>query len=283
MESESEDKPNKMDFLISFLVDARGGSMTGSRKSGIRMVIPPQSAEQPVRITCRQLRPDQVLTLPPLSEGEGLACRILQLTPATFLAPVLMEVPYFTPLSDNREIIVLRSETGKKWTVHLNTTENSNLTSFMATSINNIKGNINTTTITTLKIPQYFAIISRPRQETISVGPDGGVVDSQLNHQVQCLFPSRSLTKQISVGISVFTINKCFTKEMTQQAGAVSPVITVEPRRRKFHKAITVTIPVPEVKLPTLTTQVERNPQPGHLLHEGGHAHGKIMHYTSSL
>ena len=111
MESQSEDKPSKMDFLISFLVDARGGSMTGSRKSGIRMVIPPQSAEQPVRITCRQLRPDQVLTLPPLSEGEGLACRILQLTPATFLAPVLMEVPYFTPLSDNREIIVLRSET----------------------------------------------------------------------------------------------------------------------------------------------------------------------------
>ena len=142
----------------------------------------------------------------------------------------------------------------------------------MATSINNIMDNINTTTITAIKIPQYFAIISRPHQETISVGPDGGVVDSKLNHQVQCLFPSCSLTKQITVGISVFSINKCFTKEITQQAGAVSPVITVEPRRRKFHKAITVTIPVPEVKLPT--TQVERNQtnsfpfpaQPGHLL-----------------
>lgn len=27
---------------------------------------------------------------------------------------------------------------------------------------------------------------------------------------------------------------------------AVSPIVTVEPRRRKFHKAITLTIPVPK-------------------------------------
>ena len=248
----SSDKPTKMDFLVSFLVDARGGSMTGSRRSGIRMVIPPQSAEQPVRITCRQLRPDQVLHLPPLSEGEGLACRILHLTPATFLAPVLMEVPHFTPLPENREIVVLRSDTGKKWSLHTNTTNNNNLTTFLATSINNLAKNnnnnsINMTTITTLHLPQYFAIVSRPRQDTISVGPDGGVVNSQLVPQVQCLFPSRSLTKQINVGVSVVPINKCFTQEITQQGGSVSSVITVEPRRRKFHKPITITLPMPEM------------------------------------
>ena len=73
-----DDKPQKMDFLVSFLVDARGGSMTGSRRSGVRVVIPPQSAEQPVRVTIRQLRPDQVLCLPPLSDGEALASRIIQ-------------------------------------------------------------------------------------------------------------------------------------------------------------------------------------------------------------
>lgn len=27
---------------------------------------------------------------------------------------------------------------------------------------------------------------------------------------------------------------------------AVSPVVTIEPRRRKFHKAITLTIPLPQ-------------------------------------
>ena len=30
------------------------------------------------------------------------------------------------------------------------------------------------------------------------------------------------------------------------QGGAVSPIVTIEPRRRKFHKAITVTMPLPE-------------------------------------
>ena len=50
---------SKAGFLVSFLVDARGGSRTGARRSGVRVVIPPQAAEQPVRLTLRQLRPDQ--------------------------------------------------------------------------------------------------------------------------------------------------------------------------------------------------------------------------------
>ena len=246
------DKPTKMEFLISFLVDARGGSMTGSRRSGIRMVIPPQSAEQPVRITCRQLRPDQVLDLPPLSEGEGLACRILQLTPASFLAPVLIEVPHFASIADNREIIVLSSDNGEKWSLHVNTANNDNLTSFLATSINNLvnnnKSSNNITTITTLHFPQYYAIISRPYQETASIGPDGGVVRSRVDPQVQCSLPPHSITKEISMGVSVLPINKGITQEITQQGGAVSSIITIEQRRRKFHKAITVTIPVPVVE-----------------------------------
>ena len=72
-------------------------------------MIPPRCAEQPVRITCRQLRylllprllllqllqlqllllqplfvlprPESLLHSPPLSEGEGLACRVLQVSP----------------------------------------------------------------------------------------------------------------------------------------------------------------------------------------------------------
>ena len=28
--------------------------------------------------------------------------------------------------------------------------------------------------------------------------------------------------------------------------GSVSPIVTIEPRRRKFHKAITVSVPLPE-------------------------------------
>jgi len=252
------DKPSKVDFLVSFLVDARGGSMTGSRKSGIRIVIPPQSAEQPVRITCRQLRPDQVLTLPPLSEGEGLACRILHLTPVTFLTPILLEVPHFATMSDTtREIMVLRSESGKKWSQHCNTTDNTSITSFLATNLSNKEQEDNNIiTITTTKIPQYFAIISRPRQQTLAIGPAGSLLHSEVNEEVQCLFPPDSITKDICVGLSVFPMRTSMAREMSRQCGAVSPVVTLEPRRRKFHKAVSLTIPVPDTSNIDIETDI---------------------------
>ncbi len=40
-------------FLCSFLVDARGGAMTGHRHWGMRLVIPPGAVSQPTRINCR--------------------------------------------------------------------------------------------------------------------------------------------------------------------------------------------------------------------------------------
>ena len=34
-------------------------------------------------------------------------------------------------------------------------------------------------------------------------------------------------------------------EEVIEQGGSVSPILTIEPRRRKFHKAITITMPLP--------------------------------------
>ena len=250
---DKSDKPQKMDFLVSFLVDARGGSMTGTRRSGVRVVIPPQAAEQPVRLTIKQLRPEQIIYLPPLSEGEGLASRIIQVTPATFLSPVLLEVPHFAALDNNREIIVLRSDNGKKWTVHNNSPaeDNGQLTAFLSSSITNINTDNNNqmmemSTITTTCFPHLFAVISRPKQEQHLISPNGGDIVSQMSPHVRCHFPVRSLTKEIHVGLSVFNIDHCYVQDLLQQGGDVSPVVTVEPRRRKFHKPITVTIPLPD-------------------------------------
>lgn len=130
----------------------------------------------------------QVITLPPLSEGEGLAARILQLTPATFLGPVLVEVPHFAALADNREIVVLRSDTGRRWCVHTNTaaTDNQGLAAFLASSITNLNTTNNNdnssavTSITTATLPHFFAVVSRPRQEVHSVGAEGGDIVSQV-------------------------------------------------------------------------------------------------------
>ena len=94
-------------------------------------------------------------------------------------------------------------------------------------------------------LPQYFAIVSRPLQEQHWLGPEGGHIVSGQCPEVQCHFPARSLTKAINVGITVSRVLPVYSSEVEQQGGAVSPIVTVEPRRRKFHKPISVTMPLP--------------------------------------
>jgi len=101
------------------------------------------------------------------------------------------------------------------------------------------------TSIISPTLPQFFAIVSRPRQEARTVGPEGGLVTSALVPQVQCFFPSRSLTKEVTVGISVCPVHQTLSDGLLAQGGSCSPLVTVEPRRRKFHRPITVTIPLP--------------------------------------
>ena len=143
--------------------------------------------------------------MPPLSEGEGLASRIIQVTPALFLSPVLLEVPHFASLDPNREIVVLRSENGKKWSLHTNTadSDNQSLNAFLNTSINNLNNNteeaeVSVSTITTRTLPQFLAVVSRPRQELHLVGPEGGDIVSSLTSAVQvmhcCIQPAETLS-----------------------------------------------------------------------------------------
>lgn len=84
--------PPPSSFLVSFLVDARGGEMQGCRQSGIRVMVPPKACQQPMRITCRFIRSSalgvkavgtvgQQITAPPLMEGEALVSQILELGP----------------------------------------------------------------------------------------------------------------------------------------------------------------------------------------------------------
>ena len=56
----------------------------------------------------------------------------------------------------------------------------------------------------------------------------------------------RALTKDVEIGISAQHIEDDVVEDILMQGGAVSPIVTIEPRRRKFHKAVTVTIPLPE-------------------------------------
>ncbi|XP_050502445.1 ankyrin-3 isoform X4 [Diabrotica virgifera virgifera] len=243
-------------FLVSFIVDARGGAMRGCRHSGVRVIVPPRCASSPTRITCRYVRPQRTPTPPPLMEGEALASRLLELGPvgAKFLGPVILEVPHFASLrGKQREIIVLRSDNGETWKEHtLEASEEAIQDvlnhSFDGEELSQIE-DLHTSRITrilTNDFPHYFAVISRIRQEVHAIGPDGGTVSSIAVPLVQAVFPPNALTKKIRVGLQAQAIEPELVSKLLGHGVAVSPIVTVEPRRRKFHKAITLSMPAPK-------------------------------------
>ncbi|XP_040217940.1 ankyrin-3 isoform X1 [Rana temporaria] len=240
-------------FLVSFMVDARGGSMRGSRHNGMRIVIPPRKCTAPTRITCRLVKRHKLATPPPMVEGEGLASRLVEMGPsgAQFLGPVIVEIPHFGSMrSKERELIVLRSENGESWKEHQYDCKLEELTELL----NGMDEELDSAEelekkricrIVTKDFPQYFAVVSRIKQESNQIGPEGGVLKSTTVPLVQASFPEGALTKRIRVGLQAQPVPDELVKKVIGNKATFSPIVTVEPRRRKFHKPITMTIPVP--------------------------------------
>uniref|UniRef100_A0A0L8HBQ5 Titin n=1 Tax=Octopus bimaculoides TaxID=37653 RepID=A0A0L8HBQ5_OCTBM len=250
-------------FLVSFMVDARGGAMRGSRHSGVRIIIPPRKAYMPTRVTCKLIKREKLSHPPPLNEGEALASRILEMGPVgvKFLGPVIIEVPHFASLrGKEREIAIIRCDDGEKWTEHpilateeaVNDTlngsfegQNSSASSLWKLDQEDELVAKRITRILTTDFPMYFAIVTRVRQENQTIGFEGGMLSSTVVPQVQTIFPEGALTKKIPVGLQAQPIAPELVAKMLGNRVAVSPIVTVAPRRRKFHKPITLTIPVP--------------------------------------
>ena len=70
---------------------------------------------------------------------------------------------------------------------------------------NNLNSDRRLCRIVTNDFPQNFAIISRVRQETNTIGTSGGMLSSTVVPQVQAVFPEGTLTKKIKVGLQVST------------------------------------------------------------------------------
>ncbi|XP_030916607.1 ankyrin-3 isoform X19 [Geospiza fortis] len=240
-------------FLVSFMVDARGGSMRGSRHHGMRIIIPPRKCTAPTRITCRLVKRHKLASPPPMVEGEGLASRLVEMGPAgaQFLGPVIVEIPHFGSMrGKERELIVLRSENGETWKEHQYDSKHEDLTEIL----NGMDEELDSAEelekkricrIVTKDFPQYFAVVSRIKQESNQIGPEGGVLSSTTVPRVQAAFPEGALTKRIRVGLQAQPVPEEIVKKILGNKATFSPIVTVEPRRRKFHKPITMTIPVP--------------------------------------
>ncbi|XP_070081540.1 ankyrin-3 isoform X19 [Equus asinus] len=240
-------------FLVSFMVDARGGSMRGSRHHGMRIIIPPRKCTAPTRITCRLVKRHKLANPPPMVEGEGLASRLVEMGPAgaQFLGPVIVEIPHFGSMrGKERELIVLRSENGETWKEHQFDSKNEDLTELLNGMDEELDspeelGKKRICRIITKDFPQYFAVVSRIKQESNQIGPEGGILSSTTVPLVQASFPEGALTKRIRVGLQAQPVPDEIVKKILGNKATFSPIVTVEPRRRKFHKPITMTIPVP--------------------------------------
>ncbi|XP_061783298.1 uncharacterized protein ank1b isoform X3 [Nerophis lumbriciformis] len=240
-------------FLVSFMVDARGGSMRGSRHHGLRVIIPPRTCAAPTRITCRLVKPQKLTTPPPLVEGEGLASRIISLGPSSmqFLGPVIVEIPHFASLArGDRELVVLRSENGSVWKEHRNRYGDE----VLETILNGMDEELESQEelekkrirrIISTDFPLYFAVVSRIQQESDLIGPEGGRLTGKLVPHVEAIFPETAVTKRVRLGLQAQPIpDELLTRQLGNQA-TFSPVVTIEPRRRKFHRPIGLRIPLP--------------------------------------
>uniref|UniRef100_A0A8D0ASX6 Ankyrin 2a, neuronal n=1 Tax=Sander lucioperca TaxID=283035 RepID=A0A8D0ASX6_SANLU len=241
-------------FLVSFMVDARGGAMRGCRHNGLRIIVPPRKCSAPTRVTCRLVKRHRLASMPPMVEGEGLAGRIIEVGPtgAQFLGPVIVEIPHFAALrGTERELVILRSETGESWREHH--------CDFTEEELNQILNGMDEKLdspeelekkricrIITRDFPQYFAVVSRIKQDSHLIGPEGGVLSSTLVPQVQAVFPEGALTKKIRVGLQAQPIDVEVVRKVLGNKATFSSIVTLEPRRRKFHKPITMTIPIPK-------------------------------------
>ncbi|XP_062837388.1 ankyrin-2 isoform X40 [Anolis carolinensis] len=248
------DGPIHSSFLVSFMVDARGGAMRGCRHNGLRIIIPPRKCTAPTRVTCRLVKRHRLATMPPMVEVEGLASRIIEVGPsgAQFLGPVIVEIPHFAALrGKERELVILRSENGDNWKEHFCEYTEDELNEIL----NGMDEVLDTPEelekkricrIITRDFPHYFAVVSRIKQDSNLIGPEGGVLSSTVVPQVQAVFPEGALTKRIRVGLQAQPMHHELVKKILGNKATLSPIVTLEPRRRKFHKPITMTISVPK-------------------------------------
>ncbi|KAF6779918.1 hypothetical protein AHF37_00479 [Paragonimus kellicotti] len=238
--------PPRDRFLVSFLVDARGGSMRGSRHPGLRVLVPPSAASAPTRVTCRMLRPERTTRPPQLNDSEGLACRIIELGPypCTFNTPVLLEIPHFASLRGRqRELVVLRSDNGETWREHSLEATDQAVQSALGQNFDTLETleelrEKRIIRILTNDFPQYLAVVSRLRQETAMIGSDGGVLSSTVVPQVQAVFPEGALQKRIRVGLQTLECQEGF------EVCAASPEVEVVEGRPAWLDAAGNLLPV---------------------------------------
>ncbi|TRY72350.1 hypothetical protein TCAL_03153 [Tigriopus californicus] len=253
--------PIRSEFLVSFLVDKRGGALTGSRGSGIRLIIPPKALEQPIRIKCSYCPPDIPNSLPPLLDGDAIASSgVIQLdcspSEAKLLRPMLMELPHFCETEQvGRELIVIKSLDGLTWSEHSqfhcaasgwNQTNEEDLYMDVVSQLqlSTVKDDLDTDRIVRVSLisfPKYVAVVSRTRSKSATITKEkGGILKSQ---NVTVIFPMNCVQKKIKAGLQVRGINQKNLGDLPL-GWETSPVLSISPLNRRLHEPIAIQLPL---------------------------------------
>ncbi|XP_075245681.1 uncharacterized protein LOC142339499 isoform X4 [Convolutriloba macropyga] len=253
-------------FFVSFVVTAKGVTQRGARHSGIRIIIPPRRVDEPTRIKCRYIRPEKMVKKYPKAEGEAFAARPLEMDPPhlKFNGTVILEVPHFADLCNGqREIAVLNCSEAGVWTEHtqepLEKQIEEALNISMATEERGVhydqiaQEDLQTPRICRVimrEFPKVMLLISRIKKDVSPIGPKGGLLSSSVHAHVQLSFPEEALKKTIEIGLQVYKMPQDLVRKVCGTKFRCSPVVTIEPQRRRFHQVFTVYLPHPSSDYP---------------------------------
>ncbi len=100
------------------------------------------------------------------------------------------------------------------------------------------------------EFPKVMLLISRIKKDVSPIGPKGGLLSSSVHNHVQLSFPEDSLKKTIEIGLQVYKMPIDLVRRVCGSKFRCSPVVTIEPQRRRFHQVFTVYLPQPANDFP---------------------------------
>jgi len=214
------------DFRVSFIADARGAELYSKRLPGFKIRLPVNSLEQPTRIFVRAITGPSTLRL---MDGECQASKILHFSPLKFGTQIELDIPCIVPESRDHDVLVLMSSDRVSWR------------QIRANFDNEMK--MDSRRVTLDHLPNYIGLYTRHRMTSLTVDGGGGQLPTH-DDRARVHFPPGALTKLTTVMVQTFPV-PAFLWPRGIKTG---PIMTLEPRRRRFHANVDYHVAVPPLQ-----------------------------------
>ncbi|XP_076304678.1 ankyrin-3-like [Tachypleus tridentatus] len=228
---------------ITFVVGPEGGILSQSGHLPFSMTFPTGCVSRSLAVTCCLRNGADNFCPLPLNDSEALVSYILEIRPvgAKLIHPVLIELHHFASYRPERKVFMLKSDVGDTWSLCY---EGDSLPSSEPCDNGFTSATKASIFLKTLVLPRFLCIISSIHMDVKTVGTDGGKIASSLVPGAEIVLSPGSLLKPVNIGLSVQPVPVDLVKKVFGDHVTVSPILTVEPRYRKFHKACTLSIPL---------------------------------------